>query len=239
MAGFLSKFVAGAASAGSKLLADQHQDDYRAKLQSKRDSVLDANRKATQASSQAFQQQLATSSQEHRTSETTSRQDYQKSQTASTQAWQEKQTEKSQAFQKDLVKDKAVAKKKTDKKDIMQTSQAMTMVNNTHKTLVAEQAETIMNPADRIPSDELLQQAYDMVDKVLRGPSKSPTPDPVIDPIVDPVIDPVIDPAEESPTPKGFVKLSNVKPTENIAKEKKGNKRFIKRGGVWLTIIEQ
>jgi hypothetical protein len=55
MASFFSKFARGAATTGAKLFADQHMENIRADLMSKRDAVLHQNRMSAQRSSQKFQ----------------------------------------------------------------------------------------------------------------------------------------------------------------------------------------
>lgn len=60
MAGFLSKFVRGASTAGATLYADQHRQQIQADILAKRDQVLQDNRTKAEASRRVFETEQST-----------------------------------------------------------------------------------------------------------------------------------------------------------------------------------
>ena len=85
-----------------------------------------------------------------------------------------------------------------------------------------------------ISAEDLFDTAYDIVEKKLRGPKGSAsTPAPKQTPAPKPI------PAPKSEKGiKGFVKVSDLKPGERIAKSNTDDTRMVRRNGKWLTVIE-
>jgi len=99
MAGFLSKFIRGASTAGASLYADKAAQELRAGITAKRDAVLEANRAKREVGQREFTVQQTAQSQEFRSSEATAQREFQAGESATRREFQAGESATQREFQ--------------------------------------------------------------------------------------------------------------------------------------------